>query len=111
MRLRSGTQCSKIERGLKPRDYILGLPFDSIMRESANLLRHCANFFRGQCRLGHEVMVYREQGDATKGKALVQFLKWGVTDGQKYAPDLHYAPLPDGIVKLDQAKIDSIVVK
>ena len=57
------------------------------------------------------LLVYREQGDATKGKALVQFLKWGVTDGQKYAPDLHYAPLPDGIVKLDQAKIDSIVVK
>jgi len=57
------------------------------------------------------LLVYREQGDATKGKALVQFLKWGVTDGQKYAPDLNYAPLPDGIVKLDQAKIDSIVVK
>jgi phosphate transport system substrate-binding protein len=57
------------------------------------------------------LLVYREQGDATKGKALVQFLKWGVTDGQKYAPDLHYAPLPDSIVKLDQTKIDSIVVK
>ena len=32
LRLRSETQRSKIERGLKPRDYILGLPFDSIMR-------------------------------------------------------------------------------
>jgi phosphate transport system substrate-binding protein len=29
-----------------------------------------------------------------KGKALVEFLKWATTDGQKYAADLYYAPLP-----------------
>lgn len=31
---------------------------------------------------------------AAKGKALVEFLKWATTDGQKYAVDLDYAPLP-----------------
>jgi hypothetical protein len=34
-----------------------------------------------------------------------------VTDGQKYAPDLHYAPLPENIVKAVQAKIDGIVLR
>jgi phosphate transport system substrate-binding protein len=57
------------------------------------------------------LLVYKDQSDAAKGKSLVQFLKWATTDGQKYAPDLHYAPLPDNIVKLDQSKVDSIVVK
>lgn len=54
------------------------------------------------------LLVYKTQPDPTKGKTLVEFLKWGVTDGQKFAPDLGYAPLPDGIVKLNLEKIDSI---
>jgi phosphate transport system substrate-binding protein len=57
------------------------------------------------------ILVYKNQADASKGKALTDFLKWAVTDGQRYAADLHYAPLPDNVVKADQAKIDSIVVK
>jgi phosphate transport system substrate-binding protein len=57
------------------------------------------------------ILVYKDQADTSKGKALVDFLKWAVTDGQRYAADLHYAPLPENIVKADQAKIDSIVVK
>jgi phosphate transport system substrate-binding protein len=57
------------------------------------------------------LLVYKEQRDASKGKALVDFLKWGVTDGQRYAPDLHYAPLPENIVKANQSRIESIAVK
>jgi phosphate transport system substrate-binding protein len=57
------------------------------------------------------LLVYKEQRDAAKGKALVDFLKWGVTEGQRYAPDLHYAPLPQNIVKANQSKIESIAVK
>jgi phosphate transport system substrate-binding protein len=57
------------------------------------------------------LLVYKDQTDASKGKALVDFVKWAVTDGQRFAPDLHYAPLPENIVKADQAKADGIVVK
>ena len=32
-----------------------------------------------------------------KGKALADFLLWVVGDGQKFAPDLFYAPLPEGV--------------
>jgi phosphate transport system substrate-binding protein len=57
------------------------------------------------------VILYTNQADATKGRALVDFLKWAVTDGQKYAPELKYAPLPEGIAKMNQAKLDGVVVK
>ena len=32
---------------------------------------------------------------ATKGKKLVEFLKWALNDGEKMAKDLDYAPLPE----------------
>jgi len=54
------------------------------------------------------VLVYRQQTDATKGKAVVDFLWWGIHDGEKFANDLQYAPLPDEIVKRAEAKIKSI---
>ncbi len=38
--------------------------------------------------------------DASKGKALVFLFKWLVTDGQSYATDLQYAPLPPSVQAL-----------
>ncbi len=57
------------------------------------------------------VLVYQNQADATKGKALVNFLKWAVTDGQRLAPELHYATLPEGIVKMELAKLEAVSTK
>lgn len=57
------------------------------------------------------VLVYKKQTDAKKAKALTEFLKWAVTDGRTLAADLHYARLPERIVKADLNLIDSIVVK
>ena len=45
---------------------------------------------------------------ADKGKALVDFLWWGIHDGEQFAQDLQYAPLPAEIVKRAEAKISSI---
>ncbi|MDX6558359.1 MAG: phosphate transport system substrate-binding protein, partial [Blastocatellia bacterium] len=39
---------------------------------------------------------------------LVDFLWWGIHDGEKFAKDLLYAPLPDEIIKRAEAKINSI---
>jgi phosphate transport system substrate-binding protein len=36
--------------------------------------------------------------DASKKKAIVDFLKWMLADGQKYCADLGYAPLPNEVV-------------
>ena len=39
------------------------------------------------------ILVYKDQKDAGEGKALVDFLWWGIHDGQVHAKDLHYSPL------------------
>jgi phosphate transport system substrate-binding protein len=56
------------------------------------------------------ILAYKEQKDAAKGKALVDFLWWGIHDGEQYAKekDLNYAPLPAEIVKRAEAKINMI---
>ena len=54
------------------------------------------------------ILVYKDLPDATKGKALVDFLWWALHDGEKFAAELHYAPLPAEVVKRVEAKINSI---
>jgi phosphate transport system substrate-binding protein len=54
------------------------------------------------------ILAYKEQKDVAKGKALVDFLWWGIHDGEKYARDLLYAPLPEEITRRTEAKINSI---
>ncbi len=54
------------------------------------------------------VLVYKEQKDAAKGKALVDFLWWGIHDGESFARDLQYAPLPPQIAQQTEAKLKSI---
>ena len=54
------------------------------------------------------ILVYKEQPDAAKGKALVDFLWWALHDGEKFAADLHYAPLPSDVRTRVEAKINSI---
>lgn len=54
------------------------------------------------------ILVYKNQKDAVKGKALVDFLWWAIHDGKQFTADLHYAPLPEEVVKKVEAKINSI---
>ena len=54
------------------------------------------------------ILVSKDQKDAVKGKALADFLWWAIHDGEKFARDLHYAPLPEEVVKKVEAKINSI---
>ncbi|HXQ72302.1 MAG TPA: phosphate ABC transporter substrate-binding protein PstS [Pyrinomonadaceae bacterium] len=54
------------------------------------------------------ILVYKDQKDAAKGKALVDFLWWGIHDGENFAKTLQYAPLPADVVKRAEAKINSV---
>jgi len=54
------------------------------------------------------ILVYKNQKDATKGKALIDFLWWGIHDGQSFAKPLEYATLPADIVKRAEAKLNSV---
>lgn len=49
--------------------------------------------------------------DETKAKDLVDFISWAITDGQTFAPDLGYVPLPDDVVKLNQETLKSLTYK
>jgi phosphate transport system substrate-binding protein len=51
------------------------------------------------------LLLYENPKDKPKAKAIVDFMKWALTDGQKYADDLGYAPLPEGVVKLEMAAL------
>lgn len=54
------------------------------------------------------ILVYKDQKDAAKGKALVDFLWWGIHEGEAFAKELQYAPLPADIVKRAEGMINSI---
>jgi len=47
------------------------------------------------------LLLYEAPHDVAQSKVMVDFMKWALTDGQRFAPPLGYAPLPDGLVKLE----------
>ena len=56
------------------------------------------------------LLLYESAKDKTQAKTMVDFMKWALTDGQKFAADLGYAPLPDAVVKLEMAALAKIKV-
>jgi len=56
------------------------------------------------------ILLYESPKDKARGKAMVDFMRWALTDGQKYCADLGYAPLPEGVVKLVLAQLARIKV-
>jgi phosphate transport system substrate-binding protein len=56
------------------------------------------------------VLLYKNQADTAKGKALVKLFNWMLTTGQKYAKPLDYVPLPKPAVKLGQSSVKAIKV-
>jgi phosphate transport system substrate-binding protein len=47
------------------------------------------------------LLLYQDLPDKQVAKTLVDFLQWALTDGQKFAADLGYAPLPKTVVDLE----------
>lgn len=54
------------------------------------------------------ILIYGEQPDPVRGKALVEFLWWATHEGQRYAPPLLYAPLPGSLVRRIEATLRSV---
>jgi len=48
--------------------------------------------------------------DAEKGRAIKEFLVWMLADGQKLAPSLQYAPLPEAVIGLERQALERIAV-
>jgi len=54
------------------------------------------------------ILLFQNQKDAAKGKAIVDFLWWGLHDGAPFARELFYAPLPPEILTRAEAKLKSV---
>jgi phosphate transport system substrate-binding protein len=54
------------------------------------------------------MLAYAQQADTVKGRKLVDFLKWALTDGQKEAAALDYAPLPDVMAQQLLRRVDAM---
>jgi phosphate transport system substrate-binding protein len=56
------------------------------------------------------LLVYQKQTNKEVGEQIKKFLGWALTEGQKYAPELKYAPLPAEVVQKETAQIQQIQV-
>ena len=54
------------------------------------------------------ILVYQDQTDQAKGKALVDFLWWGIHQGQQYAASLDFVSQPPSMVTKVEAQIRKI---
>jgi phosphate transport system substrate-binding protein len=56
------------------------------------------------------ILLSEDPMDKAQSKVMVDFMKWALSDGQKYAAELGYAPLPAAVVQKELAALDKIRV-
>jgi phosphate transport system substrate-binding protein len=56
------------------------------------------------------LLLYENPKDKGQARTMVDFVKWALTDGQKYCAELGYAPLPVNVVKMEMAVLGKIKV-
>jgi phosphate transport system substrate-binding protein len=54
------------------------------------------------------LLLYENPKDKNQSKIMVDFVKWALSDGQKFAGPLGYAPLPAEVVKLELAALEKV---
>jgi phosphate transport system substrate-binding protein len=57
------------------------------------------------------LLFYESPKDKAKAQIMVDFMKWALADGQKFASELGYAPLPASVVKMELDAIGKIKTK
>jgi phosphate transport system substrate-binding protein len=54
------------------------------------------------------MLFYENPTDKQRAKIMVDFMKWALTDGQKYCAELGYSPLPKEVVALEMEALKKI---
>jgi phosphate transport system substrate-binding protein len=54
------------------------------------------------------LLVYEQQKDPAKGKKLVEFFRWAISEGEGMAGSLDYAPLPESVQKRVLERVKTI---
>ena len=57
------------------------------------------------------LLLYENPQDKAMAKVMVDFVKWALTDGQKFASELGYAPLPKNVVDMEMKTLGQIKVQ
>jgi phosphate transport system substrate-binding protein len=57
------------------------------------------------------LLFYENPQDKAQARIMVDFMKWALTDGQKFARDLGYAPLPQGLIDMELKALQKIKVQ
>jgi phosphate transport system substrate-binding protein len=54
------------------------------------------------------LLVYQDQKDPARARALANFIDWAIHDGQALAEGLEYARLPEALVKVNEASLKKL---
>ena len=54
------------------------------------------------------ILLYQNPSDKERSRAMVDFMKWALADGQKAAPPLNYAPLPKEVIDQEMQALQKI---
>ncbi len=57
------------------------------------------------------LLLYEDPKEKAQSKAMVDFMKWALTDGQQFAAQLGYAPLPQDVVKQELVALEKVKVQ
>jgi len=57
------------------------------------------------------LLLYENAQDKNQAKIMVDFMKWALTDGQKFAEGLGYAPLPKAVVDLEMTALAKVKIQ
>jgi phosphate transport system substrate-binding protein len=54
------------------------------------------------------LLFYEDPKDKAAARTMVDFMRWALTEGQKFAGQLGYSPLPDAVVKLEMDALKKV---
>lgn len=54
------------------------------------------------------LLLNENPSDTASARVMVDFVRWALTDGQQYAVELGYAPLPDRVVQMELTALERI---
>jgi phosphate transport system substrate-binding protein len=54
------------------------------------------------------LLLYEDPPDKQRSRAMVDFTRWAITEGQKFAGQLGYAPLPRNVAEMELKTLDQI---
>jgi phosphate transport system substrate-binding protein len=57
------------------------------------------------------LLFYEDAADKARARTMVEFMRWALTDGQAFAVELGYSPLPAAVVKLELEALKRIRVQ